>query len=249
MAHENLANDVMRLIQEQNRLREEEEFQEWYAALLVLPQDYKRELINGWMADVELQPLRWMDLGLTLLQSAKVTAYAQLANGVQGPPLNSFLPYPIFQSGAEIFLKGMWLCHHRECRLFDHSSYMEPANREKYLKELKDDLGHNLLKIIEALHGIPEYQTHEALLHFLKAVGSLVRRDYFPVFKADAKGSNWAYARYPKRFYYDNGKEGAADSWHRYSPQPFIERLFREAEERIDEFWELHAGLAAKRSG
>lgn len=74
MGDENLADGVMGLIQERNRLQEEKEFQQWYAELLSLPEDCKRELKEGWIADVELQPLRWMNLGLTLIQSPKVMA-------------------------------------------------------------------------------------------------------------------------------------------------------------------------------
>ncbi len=98
MADEILADAVMRLIQDQNQLEEEKEYRAWYAALLLLREDYKREPKKEWTADLELQPLRWMQLGLTLIQSPKITAYVQLANGVQGPPLSSFLPYPVFQA-------------------------------------------------------------------------------------------------------------------------------------------------------
>lgn len=245
MARENIADDVMRLIEEQNRQQEEEEFQEWYAALLAVPEDYKRELKEGWIADVELQPLRWMNLGLTLLQSAKVTRYAQLPNGVQGPPLGSYLPYPVFQAGAEIFLKGMWLCQDEDCRLCDASFFVESPRRDEILDKLKNTLGHDLLRIIKLLRGIPEYQSDQALSDFLRTASALVRRDYFPIFKAD-RGNKWAFARYPKRFYDESRKEGSADSYNSYSPAPFLGRLFREAAERVDELWGLRADLAAK---
>ena len=167
MATESLRDDIMQRIQEQNRREEEAEFNAWHADLVALPSDFKRKLENGWKADIELQPLRWMDRRLTLIQSAKVTGYVQLANGVQGPPIGSFLPYPVFQSGAEIFLKGMWLCRHEDCRLLGFSSFMEPDNRKKYLDELKNSLGHNLIKIIKAIRTIRSTKLTQDLLSSL----------------------------------------------------------------------------------
>lgn len=249
MADESLADGVMRLIQEQSQLEEEKEYQNWYAALLALPEDYKREMREGLTADIELQPLRWMQLGLTLIQSPKVTAYVQLADGVQGPPLSSFLPYPIFQAGAETFLKGMWLCRYGDCRLLGHNSYMGPARRGELFKELRNKLGHNLLQIIESLRGIHEYQADETSSDFLKAIRALICRDYFPAFKADARGSEWASARYPKRFYNDNAGQAGADSFSHYPSQPFVERLFRDAQQGVDDLWGLHTGLAVHEDG
>ncbi|MBA2433829.1 MAG: hypothetical protein H0V54_01865 [Chthoniobacterales bacterium] len=245
MADEILADAVMRLIQDQNQLEEEKEYRAWYAALLLLREDYKREPKKEWTADLELQPLRWMQLGLTLIQSPKITAYVQLANGVQGPPLSSFLPYPVFQAGAEIFLKGMWLCRYEDCRLLGHNSYIGPARRGEVFKELRNKLGHNLLQIIELLRGIREYQADETSSDFLKAIRALICRDYFPAFQADARGSEWASARYPKRFYNDEAGQAGADSFSHYPSQPFVERLFREAQQGVDDLWGLKAGLSS----
>src|ERR1044071_5886671 len=126
MADEKLADSVTRSIREQNLAEEEEQYRDWHAALLMLPETYKRKLKDGWIADVELQPLRWMQLGLTLIQSPKVLAYVQLSDGVRGPALSSFLPYSIFQAGTETFLKGMWLCRYEDCRLLHYDSYVAP---------------------------------------------------------------------------------------------------------------------------
>jgi len=51
-----------------------------------------------------------MTLAMDLLKSRRVIGHVQLQDGVQGPEINSYLPYPVFQAAAEIFLKGMWLC-------------------------------------------------------------------------------------------------------------------------------------------
>ena len=243
MGDKALPERLIELIQEDNRQEEEQEFQQWHAALISVPADYKRELKDGWIADIEIQPLRWMDLGLTLIESPKVMEYLQLAGGIQGGPLSSFLPYPVFQAGAEIFLKGMWLCQYDDCRQCHSARFVEPGRRDEVLDELKRKLGHDLLRIIDLLERVPSYQHDQALSEFLMAVSSLIRRDYFPVFSAD-RGNKWAFARYPKRFFMETDKEAAADSYNSYSPAPFVARLFREAQERLDELWQLRASLA-----
>ena len=48
-----------------------------------------------------------MGLGMDFLKSRRVTGHVQLAYGVQGPEIRSYLRYPIFQMATEIFLKGM----------------------------------------------------------------------------------------------------------------------------------------------
>lgn len=68
------------------------------------------------IADVDLQPLRWMSEGLQLIDSFHGTVHIQLRDGVQGEPLNRMLHYPVFQTGSELFLKGMWLCKFPRCR-------------------------------------------------------------------------------------------------------------------------------------
>ncbi len=181
MAHENILNGVLQVIQQQDRQQDEEDFQAWFTDLLEFPEDYQRQLKDAWIADLELQPLRWMNLGIELFQSPNVQKFVELPNGVQGPPLNTYLPYPIFQSGTEIFLKGMWLCRHEDCRLCDSSSYVTPARRQEILLELTNKFGHNLIKLLGALHASPEYRIDDCLLAFLRVVSAMVRRDYFPL--------------------------------------------------------------------
>lgn len=245
MADENLSDAVMEIILERNRRQEEEAFQQWHADLLTFPKEGRRQMKKGLIADVEFQPLRWMSLGITLIQSPKIAARVQLSHGLEGPPLSSYLPYPTFQAGAEIFLKGMYLCRYEDCRLSNDSYYICPLRRDQVVEELKfAKLGHNLLKCIAELEQISEYRDDEMLGHFLKVLRALIRRDYFPAFRPD-NDKQWAIARYPKRFYNDKAKAAKAESYQRYSdaPPPFIERLFREAEQRVDELWGLRSGL------
>jgi hypothetical protein len=242
---ENLSDNLMQRIVEKNRRQDEEEFLEWYSSLAALPPEFELKLGDGWKADVELQPSRWMNRGLSLIQSAKITGYIQLPNGVQGQPAAKFLPYPVFHSGAEMFLKGMWLYHYEDCRLLSSASYVKPADRKKYLDEIKIAL-HDLIRIIKALQTIEEYQTDLVCAEFLKVLDALIRRDYFPLFEADAKGNEWAFARYPARFYDDATKRAGAHGLFQYSPQHFIERLFWTAYNRVPQLWALRAGPPVK---
>jgi hypothetical protein len=238
-----LADAVMKLAAEENRLEEEHEFRAWCDGLLALDIKFHRELNDDWIADLEVQPLRWMNAGLTLIHSGKITGFLQLANGVQGPPANIFLPYPIFHAGAEIFLKGMWLCRYKDCRMLDSSTYVSPERRAEMLEELKNLLGHNLINILGKLRAIPKYQKDANCRRFFDMLSAIIRRDYFPVFAADKRGNEWASSRYPKRFYDDDKQLAAADTLNSYPPANFVLRIFRDAERHVDRLWRLRAAL------
>lgn len=117
MADNDLKQSVLRVIQERNRRENEKEFKAWLDGLVALPGDFELKLMGNLKADVELQPLRWIEFGVDLMESGKEIAHVELSDGLQGPPLSSYLPYPVFCIGTEIFLKGMWLCQFRECRM------------------------------------------------------------------------------------------------------------------------------------
>jgi len=164
VADDCLEKSVLRLVEENNRKDDEKEFSAWCDELAALPEDFELTVKDGLQADLELQPARWMNLGLNLVQSSKVIAHVQLSDGIQGRPLVSLLPYPVFQMGTEIFLKGMWLCQFDEFRLLASDSYVEEITRDHYMNLLgrrklsgHDRLGHDLLKIINILRKVPRY--------------------------------------------------------------------------------------------
>src|SRR6266568_4358181 len=152
-----LQEALMRVVNERNQRNDEREFQQFCQYLLSLPADLELRPKDNFKADIELQPLRWMNLGIELLRSRRVTGHVQLANGIQGPEVCSYLRYPAFQIATEIFLKGMWLCQYADCRELTASSYMEPSKRESYSEVLKN-LGHDLLAVLDKVRGISEYQ-------------------------------------------------------------------------------------------
>lgn len=236
----------MRLIEDGNRKADEKEFSDWCNKLCDLPEDFELRVKGGLQADLELQPARWMNLGLNLLQSSKVIAHVQLSNGVQGPSLSSFLSYPVFQMGAEIFLKGMWLCQFEELRHVMLDSYIESAVRDHYAARLGKEqlqgyerLGHDLLRIIEVLRDVSDYQNDAASLRFLRIVEGIIRSHYFPFCKADKGPSRWANARYPKRFYDDIKRVARADAYTSYPQAELIARLFEEAKNHLHDLWDL----------
>lgn len=230
------------------RKEQEKTFNTWCDALAALPGDFELKLKNGLKADIELQPFRWLSLGMDLLQSSKGTLTVQHFDGRQGSFLDSFLPYPVFQMGAEIFLKGMWLCQFDDCRALAHPGYVDAAKRTYYIERLKKELGHDLLKIISANRQIPQYQAAPQVMRFLKIVEGIVRQFYFPLYEADKRGNHWAHARYPKRFYKDSASEGHADAFQSYPQQWLIVKLFTPMERQVNQLWQIRAGLSAQRT-
>jgi hypothetical protein len=246
MSNGNLRESLLRVIKEDQQCEDEQEFNDWCEYLLSLPAGLQFMPKGNFIADIELQPLRWMSLGIDLIQSSKVTARVELAGGIQGPPMSSYLPYPVFQMGAEIFLKGMWLCQFPECRALSYSSYINSGKRQKYLKKLgSKGLSHDLLKIIDKVLRIPEYRRRPSIMRFLKLVERIVRRYYFPPYDAD-KRTRWADTRYPKRVYEDVVHVSSAEGLTSYPQARWIETLFRQMEEDVDHLWQLRAEVSAR---
>jgi hypothetical protein len=236
-----LQESLMRVIKERNKRNDEREFQEFCQYLLSLPPGLEMAPKDNFKADIELQPVRWMSLAMDLLKSRRVTGNVQLAGGVQGPELSSYLRYPVFQMATEIFLKGMWLCQYTDCRELTASSYMEPKKRQSYSEILKN-LGHDLLAILDKVRSISEYQRVPSIVRFLDLVERIIRAYYFPPYEAD-KHTRWADCRYPKRVYDDNAQKAAAESYQTYPRANWIELIFEQAEHDVDDLWQLRAGL------
>jgi hypothetical protein len=241
MAASDINEEVMRALLERNRRDDEQAFQKFCEELLSLPADLELVPRQNFKADIELQPLRWMSLAMDLLKSRRVTSHVELQNGVQGPEINSYLPYPVFQAATEVFLKGMWLCQFADCRRLADSSYIETNRRQTYSESLKK-LGHDLLAILDSVRGIPGYQRTLAIARFLDLVERVVRLYYFPPYEADRR-TRWADARYPKRIYDDNAHKAAAESFQSYPHARWIEKLFEQAQRNVDDLWQLHLGL------
>lgn len=234
---------VMRAILERNRRGDDAEFETFCEDLLALPRNLELMPKKHFKADVELQPLRWMNLGIDLMRSRRVTGRVQLENGIEGPETGSYLPYPVFQMATEIFLKGMWLCQYADCRQLNDSSYVDPITRSKYQEQLgSKGLNHDLLKIIGTVRGISEYQTNASAMRFLELVERIIRSFYFPPYEAD-KRARWTHSRYPKRVYDDNARCAHAESFNRYPNARWLAKIFREMEEEADRIWQLRSNL------
>jgi len=240
----NLQQDLRRLMREQNEAEEEKAFKDWHEDLLCQPLDLKLQPEDGFEVDIELQPLRWLRRGVELVESRKVTWHRQLSGGIEGAEISSYLPYAVFQMATEVFVKGMWLCQFEDCRRLTHSSYIDRETREKYLTKLgPQGLGHDLIKIINDIRKIPKFVDDPASLTFLDLIERIVRRYYFPPYRAD-RARNWAYARYPKRVYNDTTHQSNAEGRTRYPPAKWIAKLFRKMEADVDRIWSLRACLS-----
>jgi hypothetical protein len=243
-----MANDVneevVRILRARDDADEEKAFNDWRNDLLSQPSDLELQPKNNFKVDIELQPLRWLQLGIELVESSKVTGHVELAGGIEGAASGSYLAYPIFQMATEIFLKGMWLCQFDECRVLMHSSYIDQPTRTKRLGGLgPKGLGHDLIKIVNEVRKIPEYAKEAASLEFLDLIERILRRYYFPPYRADRR-TRWADARYPKRVYDDHARKSQAESFTSYPCANWIVRLFRKMELDVDRIWSLRASLS-----
>jgi len=237
-ADENLDNalgDVMEILKRQEQMKREKQYQAWCNQFASPSSDFGRKLKGGYIAGVELQPDRWIQHGLDLIGSRKGFGTIQLSDGVQGADFRAYLPYPVFQMGAEIFLKGMWLYQHDECRKIQSDTYIAEERRNSYFEKLKSlSKEHDLLKLIQRVQAIEVYSKDAELLRFLKILGGISNKFYLPVTNSQYR---WADERYPKRFYKDSLKRAGADSFKSYPNHWLISRLFAEAAERLEFIW------------
>ena len=223
---------MIEILKKQGELKREKQYQAWCKHFESLPKNTKRKLKDGFVAHVELQPYRWIQHGLDLIGSRKSFGTIQTFSGQQGQDFRAYLPYPVFQMGAEVFLKGMWLYQHDECRNLESDSYIAPERREYFLEELKKlSRNHDLLEIIKHVETIGIYKQDAWVSRFLKIIGGISKEFYLPV--SDGK-NKWADERYPKRFYKDSLRRAAADAFNSYPEHWPISRLFSEAAERIE---------------
>jgi hypothetical protein len=229
------------IMKEQER-KQKKEYADWREVHAKLPSDYAPQLKPGFVADIELQPMRWMRSGLELIESAKGTTSIQLFDGKKGSPMQTYLPYPVFQAATEIFLKGMLLAQHENCRVVEASDYVPPETRKEYYLYLKK-LGHDLLGIISELQQIKLYSEEENISDFLKIISGVTRRYYFPLTEDDKA---WGHARYPRRFYDDTKADGHADGLKSYPEQWPLVLLFQDMISRVDRLWGITEGLAKR---
>jgi hypothetical protein len=236
-----LTNAVRAHLEAAEAKRRASEFQAWCDSLDRISPRFKPKLKGRFTADTELQPHRWLNAGMDILRSAHVTSRVQLMDGRPGEPLQSFLPYSVFQAGAELFLKGMWLCRFPACRRVAQDSYVNGQVRQRFDKRLRGQ-GHDLLKLVSRLKRVSRYRSDPVTLRFLHRVSAIIRQYYYPLYQADRLGS-WAGARYPKRFYDDQARVARANAWLSFPEQRLVIGLFDPMERHLDNLWQVRAGL------
>lgn len=227
-------DEITKVIREREQSERDDEYRSQCDRFAAIPEDFIYTLKGGLIAKIEIQASRWIRHGLALIGSRKASGTIQLYAS-EGPDYRAFLPYPVFQMGAEIFLKGMWLYQHEECRKCMHTTYVAPDVRQRLFNEVKGlSPEHDLLVIIRKVEVINEYAQDKHLSRFLKVLGGIARYFYIPV---TAGKSDWADERYPKRFYNDSSKTAAADALHEYPEHWVVDRLFKEAAEQVELVW------------
>lgn len=238
---DDIIGDVKKIFAQRERQRKTDQFKTWCEQLEAMPRRWKPTLKAGYVADMELQPHWWIGEGVTLIKCRHVNSEIELMDGAKGGVLSSHLPYPVFLAAAESFLKGMYLCRYPECRRIASTGYIRPERRLKYFKVVKG-FGHHLPNLIKANKRIKVYRTDAECMRFLNILDALVRRFYYPL-RAAEESYGWASARYPKRFYNEQTKHGAADGYKSFPEQEFVALLFKRMERYLDNKWNLRRGL------
>jgi hypothetical protein len=82
---EDLIDMVRAELAKREKRQRSAEFKQWCSMLDATPSSAKLVLKNNMIADIELQPLRWLSAGLDLLKSQVITAQVGLMNGEKGP--------------------------------------------------------------------------------------------------------------------------------------------------------------------
>lgn len=236
--NENLDNapeGVMEELSRREQSEQDEKYRLWCDHFTSLPENSQRKLKNGLISHVELQPWRWIQHGLNLIGSRKGFGTIRLLGSERGPDFQAYLPYPVFQMGTEVFLKGMWLYQHDECRNLKSDTYTTRERREHFLAELKNlSRNHDLLEITRHVESIAAYKHDAWLARFLKIIAGISKTYYLPV---TGSKNQWADERYPKRFYNDVSKHSVADAHQSYPEYWPIARLFTEAAAKLESLW------------
>ena len=96
MQETDLADTIGKILLKRDKRADNRNFRQWCNWLLSTLLVRQKVSETNFKVDIELQPLRWMRLGILLLQSRKGVAPIQLAGGFEGPPMKTYLPYPVF---------------------------------------------------------------------------------------------------------------------------------------------------------
>jgi len=189
MQETDLADTIGKILLKRDKRADNRNFRQWCNWLLSTLLVRQKVSETNFKVDIELQPLRWMRLGILLLQSRKGVAPIQLAGGFEGPPMKTYLPYPVFQLATGVFLKGIWPCQFPECRTLQDHSYVNVTAREARFKQLQNRLGHDLARILNEVRKIHKYRKNAPSMRFFDLIERIVALYYFPLFQGANIGS------------------------------------------------------------
>lgn len=206
-----------------------EEHRAWEDEMGKLTKVHWPALVSGVVGDIEPQPVRWLRAGLD-----------ELDGGSGSHPSIKTLTQVSFQFGAELFLKGMWLCRYDDCRQTPAKHYVPLLRRKELTAEMKS-LGHDVFKMVDRLEQCSEYSSDPQSLRFLSVVRGIAGRYYYPLFG----NADWASYRYPTRFYNDQKSEAVANLVTSFPHQWAVRRSFAMQSHHLDTRWRLTETLMA----
>jgi len=230
-------------LKEEGIKERQKEYSGWCEDMLKVPSDYRLIPKDNFIADIELQPHHWLSYGVDLIDSCKGNFSIQSSDSHENQYLDTYLLYPVFQMGVEIFLKGMLLCQYNECLNLSYHGFIDQKERKLYSDKLKN-LGHDLIKLISEIRSIDKYINDKESVKFLKIVEGVIRYYYYPLYAADKRSNEWAHSRYPKRFYKDKTKEGKSDALQTFPQQWPVVELFRNMDKHLERLWGIRANLS-----
>lgn len=231
---------IAKEIETSNRAEWQRSLNAWNAHLDQAPPRTHRRLAKGFLADVELQPLRWLRAGAEIIETPTVVSRAKNLDGSDGVILQAILPYWAFAAGVELFLKGMLLCRYKPCRALSQSDYMDQPSCQYFEGKIKR-YGHDLMALIRANKRVARYRRDAIVRRFLKRLSALIRLHYYPLFAMSRVA--WANSRYPKRFFNDSAGVAKADVWVSLPDQRLVGSLFKGMVPHLDNLWGITRGL------
>ncbi len=210
-----------RVIEQKNR----EQYLEWCDEKSQISERFEK-MAPEWIAEIEPNPYHWIENGLAIINAIKIKDSREAFET---------MPFPIFLTGAELFLKGMYLCTKEEYRDIKKDSYFTEKRRNDIEETLRKDFGHDLIESIKVLRKLEPYKTNEVFQRFLTTLRGVVFEFYFPLTE------KWADARYPYRFYNDQENKAQEHRFYSLPPLSMIQQLFNEAYQEIEKVWHLRA--------
>ena len=119
-----IKDEMREMIIQEEFIKFENDYAAWIKGLDCLSQDYTVKPNSDFLPDIDLWPTAWFR------RAIEIVSKGMNKNG-------GYIEYPLFSLACKFFLKGMWLCHFKNCREIAFDGYMESAERDSINQCLK----------------------------------------------------------------------------------------------------------------